>query len=129
MMLKKLFLVCDSKPGAAGPRGSPALQQLKQISLYCSSLQQLSWQPESYPGWKKTDDREQGTTQKSTNTFITSLTGHLLTIFSSNTMYLIFPRVCRCGHLLGQSLATLTNATAFHLFVCNLAYYCSSTQF
>lgn len=48
-----------SWPEVAGLHGSPVLPQLKQISLYCFSLQQLSWQLESYPGWKTTENREQ----------------------------------------------------------------------
>lgn len=52
------FSVCESKPGAAGLRDSPALPRLERTVLYYSSLQQLSWRLESYPGWKK--NRETG---------------------------------------------------------------------
>lgn len=84
---KVIILLCDFKPGAAGLRGFPVPPQSRRISLYCSSLQQSSWRPESYPGWEKTKDRWTGLTRESINCFITSLTGHLLAIFSSNTTY------------------------------------------
>lgn len=60
------------------------------------------------------ENREEGggTTQKSTNTFITSLTGHLPTIFSSNTLYLNLPLRWR-GYLLGQSLVTFGKCYPF----------------
>lgn len=80
-------MLCDSKPGAAGLRGFPVPPRSRRISLYCSSPQQSSWRPESYPGWEKTEERWTGLTLESINCFITSLTGHLLVIFSSNTPY------------------------------------------
>lgn len=73
---------------------------------------------------KLVENREQ--TQKSTNTFITWLPGHLLTVFTS---CILFSLVCWHEHLLSPSLVNLTNSTAFNPFVYNLVLYCFSVQF
>lgn len=101
------IVLCHSKPGAAGLRGFPVLPRSRRISLYCSSLRQWSWRPESYPVWEKTEERWRDLTQQSTNSFITSLTGHLLAIFSSNTPY-----------LLASACSDLSFVYSFNAFAC-----------
>lgn len=58
LLLARAAWMPNYSPGAAGPRGSPVPPQWEQTSLYCSSLQQLSWQPESYPGWGKSKQKD-----------------------------------------------------------------------
>lgn len=83
-------LCSQSKPGAAGLRGSLGPPLSRQISPCCSARRRSSWQLKSYPSWEgrrglKTESRH----NTEVNTFIVILTGHLLTIFSSNPAYLI----------------------------------------
>lgn len=106
------FLVCYSQPGAAGLRGSPVPPQLKQISLYCSSLQRLSWQLESYPGWKKTENREQAQ-HKSQQTLLSPHWQDIYSQFPAQTPCILSSLVCWCGHLLGHSMVTLTKSFCF----------------
>lgn len=61
-------LCCESKPGAAGLRGSLGPPLSRQISPCCSARRRSSWQLKSYPSWEGRRGWRQraGTTQKST---------------------------------------------------------------
>lgn len=84
------MLPCDSEPGAAGLRGFPVLPQSRQISLYCSSPQRSSWQPESYPGWGKTEEQWMGLTLQSTKRlYHLTRHGQDMLLQLSNTQYLL----------------------------------------
>lgn len=116
-----------SWPAVAGLHGSPVLPQLKQISLYCFSLQQLSWQLESYPGWKTTENREQA--NKKVNKHFYHLTDRTFTHNFQLKHHVSYLPLCVGVDIYSASLLTLTNAAAFHPFVCSLLYYCSNIQF
>lgn len=76
------------------------------------------------------ENREQGAGKhKSQQTLLSPCWQDIYSQFSAQTPCILSSLVCWCGHLLSQSLVTLTNVTAFHLFVCYLVNYCCSVPF
>lgn len=112
--------VQGSSPAAAGPRGSPVLPQSERISLCCSSRRQSSLRLESYPGWEETDNNR-GEVNTQVNKPFYHLTDRTFTHLPAQTPSILFHLWCQCVPPPGQSLASLTRATAFfNISVCRI---------